>query len=116
MRGAIWQGAATVEADADRVITLLRETLGNRWLGLATVQALDDGVAVEGGWWYRAEYHVEAIGERRSRVTNDIHNVAPAASRWMVPFTAHRRSAQFRAAFRELLDSIGGGTLDNQPS
>ena len=115
MRGAVWRGSATVDAGAPRVIGLLRERLGNRWIGVATVEALHDGVAVEHGWWYRAEYHVEPLGDDLSRVTNEVRNVAPTVNRWMVPLVARSRPAQHRAAFVQLLDSIGGGELDEPP-
>lgn len=115
MRAPFWQCTATVDADADRVISLLRERIGNRWIGVATVQALDDGVAVEGGWWFRGEYHVEPLGDSRSRVVYQISNVAPGTTRWMVPLLARRRPAAYRAGFAELMDSIGGGRLEDRP-
>lgn len=116
MRAPFWRCTAIVEADADRVISLLRERIGNRWIGVATVQALDDGVAVEGGWWYRGEYHVESLEGNRSRVVYEVSNVAPGSTRWMVPVLARRRPAVYRAGFVELLDSIGGGTIEEEPA
>jgi hypothetical protein len=64
-------------------------------------------VAVQGGWWYRGEYHV-AADPAGSRVTHRVLNVA-ARGRWGVPL-ANRFFLGFRTrvqtGFAQLLDEL----------
>lgn len=98
--------AARVNVPADKVIHELRERLARRWEP-DRCERLDDGVAVQGGWWYRGEYHVTPTADGGSRVVHDVINVAPASTRWLVPITVRSRPEEHRRGFMELLRTIG---------
>lgn len=98
--------AATVNVPAETVIRELRERLAGRW-GPARCERLDDGVAVQGGWWYRGEYHVTPTADGGSHVVHRVVNVAPASTRWLVPIAVRSRPEAHRRGFIELLRTIG---------
>jgi len=63
-----------------------------------------DLVVVQGDWWYRAEYRVEALATG-SRVELTIVNVAERLH-WSAPLAGRRELADAERAFDELLGTI----------
>ncbi|WP_067819349.1 hypothetical protein [Actinomadura kijaniata] len=66
--------------------------------GYLRVEERDDLVAVQGGWWYRGEYHLAPEGDG-TRITHRVLNVA-TRGRWAVPL-ANRFFVGFRERTRE---------------
>ncbi|KOX26537.1 hypothetical protein ADK67_15785 [Saccharothrix sp. NRRL B-16348] len=63
-------------------------------------------VAVQGGWWYRGEYQVDATADG-ARLTHRVRNVA-RRGRWAVPL-ANRLFIGFRAQTeRNFADFVAG--------
>ncbi len=65
--------------------------------------------ALQGGWWYRGEYHVQPLPSGGTRLVHRIYNVAGPGSRWAVPL-ANRMFIGFAektgAGFRRLLADL----------
>jgi hypothetical protein len=65
--------------------------------------------ALQGGWWYRGEYHVKEEAGGSTRLVYRIYNVAGPGSRWAVPL-ANRFFIGFAettgATFRQLLADL----------
>jgi len=71
-------------------------------------------LAVQGHWWYRGVYAVQPH-PRGSRIVYQVHNIAPNASRWVVPLMQFRLASQMRGELDQLLHTIGarlGGASD----
>lgn len=115
MRKTQYRFTAVVRAPAPRVIALLSDRLREQWGGVARVEPIEDGVVVEGGWWYRGEYHVEPSGAEESLVVHEVVNVAPRGTRWMVPLFVRSRSGQHRASFLELLSTVDRVLPEERP-
>ena len=103
--------SAVVAPPAGRVMALLRDSLGapSSRLEEVTLEELPDGLAVEGGWWYRGEYHViaERVQPAVARVVYRVRNVAPPATRWLVPLVVGKDEATVQeAAFTDLMNVI----------
>ncbi|GAA4901741.1 hypothetical protein LX16_0360 [Stackebrandtia albiflava] len=66
-------------------------------------------IAVQGGWWYRAEYTLEPENGHTALVLR-VYNVAGAGSRWLVPL-ANRFfigfQEQTRARFADTVRDVG---------
>jgi hypothetical protein len=81
-----------VEADPDAVWDALLETTGSL-TSMAGVRAEADPagrtLVVSGQWWYRGEYTVRDA-EGGSLLEYRMDNVAPRATRWLVPLVAGR--------------------------
>ncbi|MBA9003600.1 hypothetical protein [Thermomonospora cellulosilytica] len=79
-----------------------------RLLELLEGARTEDGlIVVQGGWWYRAEYHLSP-GDQGTRVTLLVFNAATTA-RWAVPL-ANRFFVGFQAevhdGFQKLLHTL----------
>jgi hypothetical protein len=59
---------------------------------------------VQGGWWYRAEYHV-LESDLGSRIEHELVNVA-AQAHWAGPLAGRRVLAESPAAFGGLLTAL----------
>lgn len=60
--------------------------------------------AVQGGWWYRAEYRV-LDDEEGSRIEHELFNVAPSWH-WAGALAGRAVIADSATAFRQLLESL----------
>lgn len=63
-------------------------------------------VTLQGHWWYRGVYRVEAASQG-SRLLLDEYNIAPGLSRWIAPFVARGVRSQQPQTFERLLSVIG---------
>ncbi|MFD5224501.1 hypothetical protein ACFWHT_02660 [Microbacterium sp. NPDC058342] len=61
-------------------------------------------IAMEGGWWYRGEYWVQA-SRRGTRITHRVVNIAGAGTRWLVPL-ANRGFAQLSNETKTHADAL----------
>lgn len=97
--------AAALEGHPDAVFAVLVDRLVQSNDG---VRVAVDGearfAAVQGGWWYRAEYRVLAADDG-SRVEHELFNVAPRAH-WAGALTGRAAIAASATAFRDLLESL----------
>ena len=71
--------------------------------GYHNVEAKEGQVIVQGGWWYRGEYRLEAHGNG-TRVTLTVYNIASRA-RWAVPL-ANKLFIGFSRTTKQGLDSL----------
>lgn len=63
-------------------------------------------LATQGEWWYRGVYTVSPHPQG-SLLTYRVYNVAPTASRWLVPFVTRQTAATLPGAFSQLLQTVG---------
>jgi hypothetical protein len=100
--------SGVIEADADAVWDALLETTRSL-TSMAGVHAEADPerrtLTVSGQWWYQGEYTVREA-ERGSLLEYSMYNVAPRATRWLVPVVAGRalRSSAQPMFERQLAD------------
>ncbi|MEU4447206.1 hypothetical protein AB0K14_37670 [Actinosynnema sp. NPDC050801] len=94
MRDPLVEVSATVAASPDSVLARVVQVVHDAGGGWIEVDRARRTVAVQGGWWYRGEYEVEAVGGG-ARLTHRVRNVA-ARGRWAVPL-ANRLFIGFRA-------------------
>ncbi|GAB2969377.1 hypothetical protein [Saccharothrix stipae] len=94
MAKAMIELTATVPASADSVLASVVEAITEAGGGRIEVDRARRAVAVQGGWWYRGEYEVEAVGGG-ARLTHRVRNVA-TRGRWAVPL-ANRLFIGYRA-------------------
>jgi hypothetical protein len=100
--------ASTLPADPDAVFAAIARHLKGASVDVETRRA-----AVQGGWWYRAEYVVLA-DEDGSRIEHELVNVAEPLH-WLGPITGRREIADSPFAFQRLLtavvDDLNAGSL-----
>ena len=60
----------------------------------------------EGEWWYRGVQSIEPDA-RGSVLVYQVVNIAPPASRWLVPLVVRGIEPQMRRQFEQLLQAIG---------
>jgi len=70
------------------------------------VDMAQGSVTLQGHWWYRGTYRVEAASQG-SRLLLDVYNIAPGLSRWIAPFVARGVRSQQTQTFERLLSVIG---------
>jgi hypothetical protein len=63
-------------------------------------------LSMAGEWWYRGVYTVDGHPEG-SAVTYAVYNVAPTATRWIVPMIQRGIDARARATLADTLRSLG---------
>ena len=64
-------------------------------------------IAQQGEWWYCGVVTVAAAARPgASEITRAIYNVAPAVSRWMVPFVHRHDARAMRGAHEALLRAV----------
>ncbi|WP_246037659.1 hypothetical protein [Saccharothrix texasensis] len=85
---------ATVPVPADSVLASVEAVIRDAGGGRVEVDRARRTVAVQGGWWYRGEYQVEATADG-ARLTHRVRNVA-RRGRWAVPL-ANRLFIGYRA-------------------
>ncbi|PWC07364.1 hypothetical protein [Mycetocola zhujimingii] len=97
--------AGEIHADPDAVFAALERRLreGSTESTLAVDRA-GRFVAVQGGWWYRAEYRVMASDDG-ARIEHEVLNVAPRLH-WAGPLAGRRVLADSPAAFGALLTGL----------
>ncbi|MFJ6674030.1 hypothetical protein ACIQMJ_23210 [Actinosynnema sp. NPDC091369] len=66
---------ATVAAPPDVVLARVEAAIRDAGGGRVEVDRAQRAVAVQGGWWYRGEYEVEATADG-TRLTHRVRNVA----------------------------------------
>ena len=97
--------AATLDGHPDAVFADLVEKLVANG---DDVRVAVDGdarfAAVQGGWWYRAEYRV-LDDEEGSRIEHELFNVAPSWH-WAGALAGRAVIADSATAFRQLLESL----------
>ncbi|TQM80200.1 hypothetical protein FHX81_2528 [Saccharothrix saharensis] len=104
---------AAVAASPEVVLAAVEAAIRAAGGGRIEVDRVRRTVAVQGGWWYRGEYEVEATAGG-SRLTHRVRNVArrgrwavPLANRLFVGYRA-RTSCGFTAFVRDLNVEFGG--------
>jgi hypothetical protein len=85
---------ATVPVSPDSVPARVVEVVTAAGGGRVEVDRERRTVAVQGGWWYRGEYQVDATADG-TRLTHRVRNVA-RRGRWAVPL-ANRLFLGYRA-------------------
>jgi len=60
----------------------------------------------QGEWWYRGTQSVEPH-QRGSLLVYRVYNIAPAASRWLVPFVVRNFDAVTRERLQQTLRTLG---------
>jgi hypothetical protein len=85
---------ASTAAPPDVVLAAVEAAIRAAGGGRIEVDRVRRTVAVQGGWWYRGEYEVEATAGG-SRLTHRVRNVA-RRGRWAVPL-ANRLFLGYRA-------------------
>jgi hypothetical protein len=85
---------ATVPVSPDSVLARVVEVVTAAGGGRVEVDRERRTVAVQGGWWYRGEYQVDATADG-TRLTHRVRNVA-RRGRWAVPL-ANRLFLGYRA-------------------
>jgi hypothetical protein len=78
---------AVVPAHPDSVLAQVVRVVRDAGGGRIEVDHERRTVAVQGGWWYRGEYQVEAVDDG-ARLTHRVRNVA-RRGRWAVPLANH---------------------------
>lgn len=98
--------SATVPVAPDAVLAKVVAAITEAGGGRIEVDRERRTVAVQGGWWYRGEYQVDATADG-ARVTHRVRNVA-RRGRWAVPL-ANRLFIGFRAQTeRNFADFVAG--------
>lgn len=85
---------AAVAAPPDVVLARVEAAIRDAGGGRVEVDRERRTVAVQGGWWYRGEYQVDATADG-ARLTHRVRNVA-RRGRWAVPL-ANRLFLGYRA-------------------
>jgi len=97
--------AAVIDAHPDATFAALVQRLvaANEGVRVA-VDGEGRYAAVQGGWWYRAEYRV-LDDEGGSRIEHELFNVATPLH-WAGALTGRAAIADSANAFRELLEAL----------
>ncbi len=97
--------AGEIHAEPDAVFTALEHRLRQSTENAAlAVDPESRFIAVQGNWWYRAEYRVVA-SENGARIEHEVLNVAPSFH-WAGPLAGRRALAESPAAFGALLTGL----------
>lgn len=101
-----WRFTATVPGGVKPVIAALRKSVRAGQSGSTHVHPMDDGIAVQGDWWYRGEYHVRPVNQHESQVSYEVHNVADPSTRWLVPFVTRGDRERHQEEFNRLIANL----------
>lgn len=97
--------AGEIHADPDAVFTALERRLRQSSPDVSpAVDSAGRFIAVQGNWWYRAEYRVMASDDG-ARIEHELLNVAPRLH-WAAPLAGRQVLADSPAAFGGLLTEL----------
>ncbi|MEU4744971.1 hypothetical protein AB0G02_31530, partial [Actinosynnema sp. NPDC023658] len=113
MRRVLVEVSATVPVPPDAVLARVERVVREAGGGRIEVDAERRTVSVQGGWWYRGEYEVQAVAGG-ARLTHRVRNVAPRGA-WAVPL-ANRLFLGYRArAERGFAEFVAGLAASRPP-
>jgi hypothetical protein len=94
-----------VDASPKEVWKALVCLLEQSGLGKVMADEVERRVSLQGEWWYRGEYTIKDHNGG-SLIQYRVYNIAPGATRWLVPLFAPSNK-KLREQFQDLLRTLG---------